>query len=198
MAEVAAIFNEIAERNQHLTGELARVRRLVGREGRLSERLEVGAGEGAWGAAVDNCNALIDDLARPMAEVGRVLGSIAEGDLEQRMELRALGPDGGTHPLRGEFLKVGRTVNGLVDSLSEFTDEVTRVARRGRHRGQAGRPGPGARGLRQLEGPHRLGQHDGGQADRAGPRHRPGDHGGGQGRPVAEDHRGCRKARCWS
>ncbi|WP_042440938.1 HAMP domain-containing protein [Streptacidiphilus albus] len=128
MAEVAAIFNEIAERNQHLTGELARVRRLVGREGRLSERLEVGAGEGAWGAAVDNCNALIDDLARPMAEVGRVLGSIAEGDLEQRMELRALGPDGGTHPLRGEFLKVGRTVNGLVDSLSEFTDEVTRVA----------------------------------------------------------------------
>jgi HAMP domain-containing protein/signal transduction histidine kinase len=128
MAEVAAVFNEIAERNQHLTGELARVRRVVGREGRLSERLEAGAGEGAWGAAVDNCNALIDDLARPMAEVGRVLGSIAEGDLEQRMELRALGPDGGTHPLRGEFLKVGRTVNGLVDSLSEFTDEVTRVA----------------------------------------------------------------------
>ena len=128
MAEIAAVFNEIAERNQHLTGELARVRRLVGREGRLSERLETGAGEGAWSAAIDNANALIDDLARPMAEVGRVLGSIAEGDLEQRMELRAIGPDGGTHPLRGEFLKVGRTVNGLVDSLSEFTDEVTRVA----------------------------------------------------------------------
>ncbi|MFC1419914.1 HAMP domain-containing protein [Streptacidiphilus cavernicola] len=128
MAEVAAVFNEIAERNQHLTGELARVRRAVGREGRLSERLEAGAGEGAWGAAVDNCNSLIDDLARPMAEVGRVLGAIAEGDLDQRMELRALGPDGGTHPLRGEFLKVGRTVNGLVGSLAEFTDEVTRVA----------------------------------------------------------------------
>jgi HAMP domain-containing protein/signal transduction histidine kinase len=128
MAEIAAVFNEIAERNQHLTGELARVRRVVGREGRLLERLEVGAGEGAWGAAIDNCNALIDDLARPMAEVGRVLGSIAEGDLQQRMELRAVGPDGGSHPLRGEFLKVGRTVNGLVDSLSEFTDEVTRVA----------------------------------------------------------------------
>ncbi|WP_370145428.1 HAMP domain-containing protein [Streptacidiphilus sp. EB129] len=128
MAEIAAVFNEIAERNQHLTGELARVRRAVGREGRLSERLEIGAGEGAWGAAVDNCNALIDDLARPMAEVGRVLGAIAEGDLDQRMELRAIGPDGGTHPLRGEFLKVGRTVNGLVGSLAEFTEEVTRVA----------------------------------------------------------------------
>ncbi|MFJ6216240.1 HAMP domain-containing protein [Streptomyces sp. NPDC092296] len=128
MAEIATVFNEVAERNQHLTGELARVRRVVGRDGRLSERLEIGAGEGAWGTAIDNCNALIDDLARPMAEVGRVLGSIAEGDLDQRMELRSGGADGATHPLRGEFLKVGRTVNGLVGQLSEFTEEVTRIA----------------------------------------------------------------------
>ncbi|WP_280700506.1 HAMP domain-containing protein [Kitasatospora sp. GP82] len=128
LAEIAAVFNEVAERNQHLTGELARVRRAVGREGRLSERLESGVGEGAWMAAVDNCNALIDDLARPMAEVGRVLSSIAEGDLDQRMELRSVHSNGVSHPLRGEFLKVGRTVNGLVDQLSEFTDEVTRVA----------------------------------------------------------------------
>ncbi|WP_246511452.1 HAMP domain-containing protein [Kitasatospora gansuensis] len=128
LAEIAAVFNEVAERNQHLTGELARVRRAVGREGRLSERLESGVGEGAWMAAVDNCNALIDDLARPMAEVGRVLTSISEGDLDQRMELRSVHTNGASHPLRGEFLKVGRTVNGLVDQLSEFTDEVTRVA----------------------------------------------------------------------
>nr|WP_281292390.1 hybrid sensor histidine kinase/response regulator [Kitasatospora atroaurantiaca] len=128
LAEIAAVFNEVAERNQHLTGELARVRRAVGREGRLSERLETGVGEGAWMAAVDNCNALIDDLARPMAEVGRVLSSIAEGDLDQRMELRSVHTNGVSHPLRGEYLKVGRTVNGLVDQLSEFTDEVTRVA----------------------------------------------------------------------
>nr|WP_052390940.1 HAMP domain-containing protein [Streptomyces sp. NRRL B-24484] len=128
LAEIAAVFNEVAERNQHLTGELARVRRAVGREGRLSERLEAGVGEGAWMAAIDNCNALIDDLARPMAEVGRVLTSIAEGDLDQRMELRSVHTSGASYPLRGEFLKVGRTVNGLVDQLSEFTDEVTRVA----------------------------------------------------------------------
>ncbi|MFD0263592.1 HAMP domain-containing protein [Kitasatospora indigofera] len=128
LAEIAAVFNDVAERNQHLTGELARVRRAVGREGRLSERLETGAGEGAWMAAVDNCNALIDDLARPMAEVGRVLTSIAEGDLEQKMELRSVHTNGVSHPLRGEYLRIGRTVNGLVDQLSEFTDEVTRVA----------------------------------------------------------------------
>ena len=43
MSEIAAVFNEVADRNLHLTGELARVRRVVGREGKLTERLEVGA-----------------------------------------------------------------------------------------------------------------------------------------------------------
>ncbi|MEV4441793.1 HAMP domain-containing protein [Streptomyces sp. NPDC049577] len=129
MSEIAAVFNEVADRNLQLTGELARVRRVVGREGKLTERLEVGACEGAWAAAIDASNALVDDLVRPVSEVGRVLSAVAEGDLEQRMDLRSLGADGSAHPLRGEFLKVGRTVNGLVDQLSAFTDEVTRVAR---------------------------------------------------------------------
>ncbi|WP_405602756.1 HAMP domain-containing protein [Streptomyces sp. NBC_01410] len=131
MAEIAAVFNEVADRNLHLTGELARVRRMVGREGKLTERLETGACEGSWAAAIDASNALVDDLARPVSEVGRVLSAVAEGDLEQRMELRSHAPDGtdgSVRPLRGEFLKVARTVNNLVDQLSAFTDEVTRVA----------------------------------------------------------------------
>ncbi|MFJ8508809.1 HAMP domain-containing protein [Streptomyces avermitilis] len=128
MSEIAAVFNEVAERNLHLTGELARVRRMVGREGKLTERLESGACEGSWAAAIDNSNALVDDLARPVSEVSRVLSAVAEGDLSPRMELRAQVADGNGHPLRGEFLKVGRTVNNLVDQLSSFTDEVTRVA----------------------------------------------------------------------
>ncbi|MFH9424725.1 HAMP domain-containing protein [Streptomyces sp. NPDC017529] len=129
MSEIAAVFNEVADRNLHLTGELARVRRVVGREGKLTERLEVGACEGSWAAAIDASNALVDDLVRPVSEVGRVLSAVSEGDLEQRMDLRSRGTDGtSAHPLRGEFLKVGRTVNGLVDQLSAFTDEVTRVA----------------------------------------------------------------------
>ncbi|MFE2596737.1 HAMP domain-containing protein [Streptomyces sp. NPDC059396] len=128
MAEIAAVFNEVADRNLHLTGELARVRRMVGREGKLTERLETGACEGSWAAAIDASNALVDDLARPVSEVGRVLSAVAEGDLEQRMELRSYSPDGAERPLRGEFLKVARTVNNLVDQLSAFTDEVTRVA----------------------------------------------------------------------
>ncbi|MFI8826618.1 HAMP domain-containing protein, partial [Streptomyces sp. NPDC053431] len=128
MAEISAVFNEVADRQTHLTGELSRVRRVVGREGKLSERLEAGAAEGAWAAAVDAANALVDELARPVSEVGRVLSAVAEGDLGQRMELRSEGTDGVTRPLRGEFLKVARTVNNLVDQLSVFADEVTRVA----------------------------------------------------------------------
>ncbi|MFD7817823.1 HAMP domain-containing protein [Streptomyces sp. NPDC059785] len=128
MSEIAAVFNEVADRNLHLTGELSRVRRMVGREGKLTERLETGACEGSWASAIDASNALVDDLVRPVSEVGRVLSAVAEGDLSPRMELRAQAADGNGHPLRGEFLKVGRTVNNLVDQLSTFTDEVTRVA----------------------------------------------------------------------
>ncbi|MFI2505980.1 HAMP domain-containing protein [Streptomyces sp. NPDC018972] len=129
MAEIAAVFNEVADRNLHLTGELARVRRMVGREGKLTERLETGASEGSWATAIDNSNALVDDLVRPVSEVSRVLSAVAEGDLSPRMELRTqAAPEGAGHPLRGEFLKVARTVNNLVDQLSTFTDEVTRVA----------------------------------------------------------------------
>ncbi|MCH0561945.1 MULTISPECIES: HAMP domain-containing protein [unclassified Streptomyces] len=128
MSEIAAVFNEVADRNLHLTGELTRVRRMVGREGKLTERLETGACEGSWAAAIDHSNALVDDLVRPVSEVSRVLSAVAEGDLSPRMELRTLAPEGPGHPLRGEFLKVARTVNNLVDQLSTFTDEVTRVA----------------------------------------------------------------------
>ncbi|MFE5541142.1 HAMP domain-containing protein, partial [Streptomyces sp. NPDC056519] len=145
MAEIAAVYNEVADRNLHLTGELSRVRRMVGREGKLSERLETGACEGSWAAAIDASNQLVDDLARPVSEVGRVLSAVAEGDLDQRMDLRTQAADGAGHPLRGEFLKVGRTVNNLVDQLSAFTDEVTRVAREvgteGELGGQAKVPG---------------------------------------------------------
>ncbi|MFB8038148.1 HAMP domain-containing protein [Streptomyces sp. NPDC056004] len=128
MAEIAAVFNEVADRNLHLTGELARVRRVVGREGKLTERLETGACEGSWAAAIDASNELVDDLARPVSEVGRVLSAVADGDLEQRMELRSHTSDETVRPLRGEFLKVARTVNSLVDQLSAFTEQVTRVA----------------------------------------------------------------------
>ncbi|WP_181727555.1 HAMP domain-containing protein [Streptomyces sp. PT12] len=145
MAEVAALYNEVADRNLHLTNQLARVRRVVGREGKLTERVEIGLLQGAWAKAVDDANELVDDLVQPVAEVGRVVTAVADGDLGQRMDLRAQTENGTSRPLRGEFLRVGRTVNRMVNQLSEFTVEVTRVASEvgteGKLGGQAKVPG---------------------------------------------------------
>jgi signal transduction histidine kinase/HAMP domain-containing protein len=124
MARLATVVNEVVERNRHLTGELDRVRRVVGRDGRLDERLRTGTGTGAWAGAVTAANDLVDELVRPTVEVGRVLGAVATGDLTQTIDLRS-----GDQRLRGEFLRMARTVNGMVGQLRDFADEVTRVAR---------------------------------------------------------------------
>ena len=67
---------------------------------------------------------MIDDLVRPTIEVSRVLDAVAEGDLSQKMALKIEG-----QPVRGEFLRIGTTVNTMLDQLSSFASEVTRVAR---------------------------------------------------------------------
>ena len=128
MAEIAAVFNEVADRNLHLTGELARVRRVVGREGKLAERLETGVCEGSWAAAIDASNALVDDLVRPVSEVGRVLSAVAEGDLEQRMDLRSQGATAPGTRCAGSSSRWVAPSTGWSTSSPTFTDEVTRVA----------------------------------------------------------------------
>ena len=122
--EVADLFNAVAETQERRNRELLRIRRVVGREGRLTERIDDETFDGAWREGVRAVNALIDDLGRPTTEIARVIVAVAEGDLSQKM---ALEMDG--QPLRGEFLRIGRTVNTMVDQLSSFADEVTRVAR---------------------------------------------------------------------
>ncbi|HVQ91308.1 MAG TPA: HAMP domain-containing protein [Mycobacteriales bacterium] len=124
LGEIATVFNDVVERNRHLSNELSRVSRVVGREGRLDERLQPGGGAGAWAAAIDAANDLVDDLARPTIEVGQVLAAVADGNLSRRIEPRSAG-----RPLRGEYLRVAKTANGLVDQLAQFSSEVTRVAR---------------------------------------------------------------------
>src|SRR6185312_7171023 len=69
-------------------------------------------------------NTLIDDLVRPTTEVARVIDAVADGDLSQKMQLNI-----GGQPVKGEFRRIGTTVNAMVDQLSSFADEVTRVAR---------------------------------------------------------------------
>jgi HAMP domain-containing protein/signal transduction histidine kinase/CheY-like chemotaxis protein len=117
-----------------------RVGQIIGREGRMTERARLAGAEGAWSTTIDSVNGLIDDLVRPTTEVARVIVAVAEGDLSQKMALEIEG-----RPVKGEFARIGTTVNSMVDQLSSFGAEVTRVAREvgteGKLGGQATVPG---------------------------------------------------------
>ena len=122
--DVADRFNEVVAVHHRSTREVRRICRVVGREGQLAERLDEEAFEGGWQESAGSINKLIDDLVRPSREFARVIESVAAGDLSQRSELTI-----DERPLRGEFQRIGKTVNAMVEQLSSFTDEVTRVAR---------------------------------------------------------------------
>ncbi|HVC95547.1 MAG TPA: HAMP domain-containing protein, partial [Pirellulales bacterium] len=121
---VAEAFNDVVELNQKMTAELERVCRVVGKEGRISQRATIGHVSGAWAESLDSVNSLIADLVHPTSETARVIGAVAKGDLSQSMALEIEG-----RPLRGEFLRTAKTVNTMVEQLSSFASEVTRVAR---------------------------------------------------------------------
>jgi len=136
IGDVQQRTNELLALNARMARELARVSRIIGREGRMTERVSLGTVEGTWNEAVESVNAMIDDLVRPTTEISRVIQSVARGDLSQKMALTIEG-----QPVKGEFSAIGTTVNEMVDQLSSFADEVTRVAREvgteGRLGGQA-------------------------------------------------------------
>src|SRR4051794_18834860 len=138
--EIAEAFNDIVELNERTATEVRRISTAVGRDGRIGQRASLGEVTGAWARNVENINLLIDDLTKPTAEVSRVLGAVAKGDLSQRMALEIDG-----RPLKGEFLRSSKIVNTMVDQLNSFASEVTRVAREvgteGKLGGQANVPG---------------------------------------------------------
>ncbi|HVV72106.1 MAG TPA: HAMP domain-containing protein, partial [Verrucomicrobiae bacterium] len=122
--KVADTFNHVAEMMQLSTSELSRISRVVGKEGRIQERLTFAHAPGAWSERVNSVNMLIDCLAHPVSETARVIGAVAKGDLSQSM---ALEMDG--RKLEGEFLRTAKTVNTMVNQLGAFASEVNRVAR---------------------------------------------------------------------
>ena len=124
VGELGRAFNELAATREQTTKELLRVSAAVGRDGKLTERARLTGSEGSWATKLEAVNALIDDLVRPTREVGRVLDAVAEGDLSQKMVLEIDG-----QPVKGEFARIGSTVNAMVGQLSAFAAEVTRVAR---------------------------------------------------------------------
>ena len=117
-------LNDIIEKNERLTSELSRISEVVGKEGHIAERAVLPEASGSWASCVASVNNLITDLAQPTTEVARVIGAVAEGDLSQNFKLEISG-----RPLKGEFLRTGKTVNRMVTQLGAFASEVTRVAR---------------------------------------------------------------------
>src|SRR5438067_12661205 len=124
MGDVAKAFNGLAERREGLADEMNRVSKVIGREGRITERARLKNAKGSWAESVASINSMIDDLVRPTIEASRVLDAVAEGDLTQKMSLKIEG-----QRVRGEFLRIGTTVNTMLDQLSSFAAEVTCVAR---------------------------------------------------------------------
>jgi HAMP domain-containing protein/CheY-like chemotaxis protein/signal transduction histidine kinase len=122
--KVADTFNEIVSSSERLASELEHAGRIVGKEGRTRHRVGLDRRSGSWGAMEGSVNTLIDDLLWPTTEVTRAIAAVAKGDLSQTMSLEVDG-----RPLQGEFLRSASIVNAMIEQMSAFTSEVTRVAR---------------------------------------------------------------------
>ena len=122
--EVALALNDVIELNERMAEELERINTVVGKDGKLGQRASLGEVGGGWITSIDAVNGLIADLVQPTNEVGRVIGAVASGDLSQKMTTEIDG-----RPLKGEFLRTAKVVNGMVEQLGSFASEVTRVAR---------------------------------------------------------------------
>jgi HAMP domain-containing protein/CheY-like chemotaxis protein/signal transduction histidine kinase len=138
--KIADTFNDIIAANEQMAGELKRVGQAVGKEGRTRERARCRSRKGAWGEMEVSVNTLVDDLLRPTTEVTGAITAVAQGNLNQTVRLDVDG-----RPLEGEFLRSANIVNTMIQQLSVFTSEVTRVAREvgtdGKLGGQAVVPG---------------------------------------------------------
>ena len=117
--KVADGLNDVIGANEALGVELARVSRVVGKQGKLSQRVVLGGPTRSWSDSVESVNTLIDDLVRPTIEMQRVIGAVADGDLSKKVSA----------DVRGEMLELKNTMNAMVDQLNGFASEVTRVAR---------------------------------------------------------------------
>ncbi|WP_242048921.1 HAMP domain-containing protein [Planktothrix sp. FACHB-1365] len=122
--KVADKLNDIIERNERMVEEFERISTVVGKEGKSTQRATVNNANGQWMDAINSINMLISDLVQPMAETARVIRAVANGDLSQIIPLDIDG-----RQLKGEFLQTTQTINTMVEQLSSFASEVTRVAR---------------------------------------------------------------------
>src|SRR4051812_45400676 len=124
VGKIADAVNDVVGANQRMAEQLERVGQVVGKEGKIRQRVKLPRQMGAWSGMENSVNTLIDDLLWPTTEVTRALAAVAEGDLTQTMRLDVEG-----RALQGEFLRSATIVNSMIKQLGVFTSEVTRVAR---------------------------------------------------------------------
>ena len=154
--KIADTLNDIIETKEKMVKAVTDVSRVVGREGRLTQRAAVPNVVGGWATIISSVNTLIDDLVRPTTEMARVIGAVAKGDLSQTMALEVDG-----HPLKGQYLRAAhRQYNGGTAFLVLVGSDARGA--RSRYRGQTRWSGASERRGRYLERLDRLGQLDGG------------------------------------
>ncbi|GAB3425693.1 HAMP domain-containing protein [Flindersiella endophytica] len=129
--EISTEFNGMVDQLALFTSEVTRVAREVGTEGILGGQAQVPGVSGTWKDLTDSVNAMADNLTDQVRSIAEVTTAVARGDLSQKI----------TVDVKGELLELKNTINTMVDQLSSFADEVTRVAREvgteGRLGGQA-------------------------------------------------------------
>jgi HAMP domain-containing protein/signal transduction histidine kinase len=117
--ELKETINTMVDQLSAFAGEVTRVAREVGTEGRLGGQAIVQGVSGTWEDLTDNVNVMASNLTAQVRSIAQVTTAVAKGDLSQKIRVDA----------RGEILELKETVNTMVDQLSSFAGEVTRVAR---------------------------------------------------------------------
>src|SRR5204862_517608 len=119
VAALAETINAMVDRLNAFAAEVTRVAREVGTEGKLGGQAEVAGVSGVWKDLTDSVNNLADNLTGQVRNIADVTTAVANGDLSRKITVDA----------RGEIQELKNTINTMVDQLSSFAAEVTRVAR---------------------------------------------------------------------
>ena len=117
--ELKNTINTMVDQLRSFAGEVTRVAKEVGIEGKLGGQAEVQGVSGTWKDLTDNVNVLAGNLTDQVRNIAKVTTAVANGDLSQKI----------TVDVRGEVLELKNTINTMVDQLRSFAGEVTRVAK---------------------------------------------------------------------
>ena len=119
MLELKSTINTMVDQLRSFAAEVTRVAREVGTEGKLGGQARVEGVSGTWNDLTDSVNSMAGNLTAQVRNIAEVTTAVANGDLSKKI----------TVDVRGEILELKNTINTMVDQLSSFASEVTRVAR---------------------------------------------------------------------